>query len=62
MPNNSDTLQSVVSAKLPDDLLTFVEDYRWSNRLTRSQVIIEAITDWAKTKGFEPTIEPEGTT
>lgn len=56
MPKTSSdsALQSIVSAKLPDDLLVFVEDYRWNNRLTRSQVIIEAITDWAKTKGFVP--------
>lgn len=47
-----DALQSVVSAKLPDDLLIFVEDFRWTNRLTRSQIVLEAVRDWAIKKGF----------
>lgn len=41
-----------VSAKLPDDLYAFIEDYRWSNRLTKTQVMIDALTEWAATKGF----------
>lgn len=50
----TDALQPVVSAKLPEDLLKFLEDYRWTNRLTRSELIVEAIDGWAKTKGFVP--------
>jgi hypothetical protein len=44
---------TTVSAKLPDDLFTFIENYRWDNRLTKTQVVIDALDEWAKGKGFK---------
>lgn len=43
---------TMISAKLPPPLYEFVEDYRWDNRLTKSGIIILALTDWATSKGY----------
>lgn len=47
--NNATT----VSAALNEDLFNFVEDYRWSNRKKRSEILVEAIEDWAIRHGFD---------
>lgn len=57
---------NTVSAAIEDNLFQFMEDYRWANRMSKTEVVVSALTAWAKTKGFDPnnpdapvTIEPE---
>jgi len=44
-----------VSGTISPELDKFIEDYRWSNRMTKSQVISTALTEWGKGKGLIPT-------
>lgn len=42
-----------VSGTVTPALHEFLEEFRWSNRLTKSDVVNAALVEWAKAKGFE---------
>lgn len=43
-----------VSGTVSPELHEFLEDYRWTNRKSRSDVVSEALEAWAKSNGFTP--------
>jgi hypothetical protein len=51
-----------VSGTVTPELHEFIENHRWTNRMSKSDVINKALEDWGKANGFEqPETEPEAT-
>jgi hypothetical protein len=49
-----------VSGTVTPALNEFIEEHRWTNRLSKSDVINDALVAWGKSKGFtEPVAEAE---
>lgn len=46
-----------VSGTVTPELHEFIEEHRWSNRLSKSDVVNGALVDWGKAHGFE---QPNG--
>lgn len=46
------------SAALTQALFDFIEDYRWLHRKKRSEILVEALEDWAVKQGFNAEIDP----
>jgi metal-responsive CopG/Arc/MetJ family transcriptional regulator len=42
-PPNALRKSPVVSVVIPKDLLATLDDYRWDNRMSRSQAIVKAV-------------------
>ncbi len=45
-PPNALRKSPVVSVCIPKDLLAVLDDYRWDNRLTRSQAVVKAVREY----------------
>lgn len=43
-----------VGGTVTPDLHEFLEEYRWTHRMSKSDVINAALLAWAKGEGFEP--------
>lgn len=41
-----------VSGTVTPELHEFIEEHRWSNRMSKSDVINKALEDWGKANGF----------
>lgn len=45
-----------VSGTVTPELHEFIEEHRWTNRMSKSDVINKALVDWGKANGF---VQPE---
>lgn len=45
---------STVSAAIDNDLFVWMEDFRWTNRMTKTEVVVEAMNEWAIKRGYSP--------
>ena len=48
---------STVSAAIDNDLFVWMEDFRWTNRMTKTEVVVEAMNEWAAKRGYPPSGE-----
>lgn len=48
---------STVSAAIDNDLFIWMEDFRWNNRMTKTEVVVEAMNEWAAKRGYPPSGE-----
>ena len=58
-PNAERKKPSTVSAAIDNDLFVWMEDFRWSNRMTKTEVVVEAMNEWAAKRGFSPSNEAD---
>lgn len=57
MASNDKTKNTPVTGTVSAELREFIEEYRWSNRKTVSEVVREAFETWGATVGYAPTAE-----
>jgi hypothetical protein len=50
-PGKSEARETI-ACTVPKALAAFIEDYRWENRLSRSEVVAKALAEWAGQNGF----------
>lgn len=48
---------NTVSAAIEEPLFAWMEDYRWDHRMTKTEVIVEAVSEWAAKRGYPPSGE-----
>ena len=57
-PNAERKKPSTVSAAIDNDLFEWMEDWRWTNRYTKTEVVVEAMTEWASKRGYSSKPSP----
>ncbi len=43
---------STVSAAIDNELFDWMEDFRWNHRMTKTEVVVEAMNEWASKRGY----------